>query len=403
MNTVYVALLVSIVAFVASWLAFPWVLRYAKRHNIVDNPNARKLQRIPVPVMGGVAVYAGIVAGCLALTPFQPIGNVFWAVMAMTAMLLIGFWDDVRDLSAWLRFLLEFALVGAFMSITGMYINDFHGLFGLHQLDDCVAIPLSLLAGVGIINAVNLIDGVDGYSSGYGMLACGCFAVLFMTIWRPVWVYLALITFFSLVPFFMHNVFGRKTKMFFGDGGTLMLGMLMTFFVFGVLWDRSRCSKLEQQNVGLIAMAMAVLSIPVFDTLRVMTMRVLHKRSPFRPDKTHLHHLFIDMGFSHLGAAAYILFINLSVVLLWFLLWLLGASIDVQTIAVLLMGLIVTFGFYIMMRKQQRGGRLGADGRPQGTWLWHLFCYLGRHSHVEVGKTWRYLRWFVDRDANWIK
>ena len=208
----------------------------------------------------------------------------------------------------------------------------------------------------------------------------------------------------ALIPFFLHNVFGKKTKMFFGDGGTLMLGALLAFYVFGILWERSRCNVLEQQNVGLIALTLAVLCIPVFDTLRVMTMRMLRGRSPFKPDKTHLHHLFIDMGFSHLGAAAFLLFINLSIILLWLLLWLLGASIDVQTIAVLLMGLSVTYGFYIFMRRQQRGGPLDADGKPQGKWLWHRFCYLGYLSHhLELGRGWKFLRWMVDRDAHWIK
>ncbi len=404
MRNLYVAFLVSLVSFLVSWLVYPWVLRYAVRHRIVDNPNARKLQRVPVPVMGGIVVYAGILAGCAALIPFLQNIALYWIVLAMTGMMAIGIWDDVRNLSAKVRFLLEFGLVGLFMLRTNIYINDFHGLFGLHQLSDWVAIPLSLVAGVGIINAVNLIDGVDGYTAGYGMLACGCFAVLFMTIWRPVWVCMAVAVFASLLPFFLHNVFGKKTKMFFGDGGTLMLGALLAFYVFGILWERSRCNVLEQQNVGLIALTLAVLCIPVFDTLRVMTMRMLRGRSPFKPDKTHLHHLFIDMGFSHLGAAAFLLFINLSIILLWLLLWLLGASIDVQTIAVLLMGLSATFGFYVFMRRQQRGGPLGVKGRPKGTWVWHRFCYLGYLSHhLELGRGWKFLRWMVDRDAHWIK
>lgn len=403
MRNLYIALLVSMVSFMVSWMVYPWVLRYAKRHNIFDNPDARKLQRIPVPVMGGVVVYAGILAGNIALLPFLQHVTLHWIVLGMTLMLVIGVWDDIYNLSAKVRFLLEFILVGLFIFKTGIYINDFHGLFGLNELSDWVAIPLSLVAGVGIINSVNLIDGVDGYSAGYEMLACGCFALLFMTIWRPVWVMLALIVFASLLPFFMHNVFGKKTKMFFGDGGTLMLGTLTAFYVFGVLWEHSRCNVLEQHNVGLIALMMAILCIPVFDTLRVMTMRILRGRSPFKPDKTHLHHLFIDMGFSHLGAAASLLFVNLSVVLLWLLLWMLGASVDVQTIAVFLMGMSVTFGFYILMRLQQRGGSLGADGRPQGTRLWHHFCQLGYYSrHLELGQVWKFLRWVVDRDAHWI-
>lgn len=396
MTNTYVAILVSAVSLIVSTLAYPKVLRYAKKHEIVDNPNARKLQRVPIPVMGGLVVYLGILAGSFVLTFFLKDFNLMLGIGAMSMMLLIGIWDDMKDLSAKLRFLLEFALVGIYMMMTGIYVDDFHGFLGLHQISEGIAIPLSLIAGVGIMNAVNLIDGVDGYSSGYGMLACGCFAIIFMIVWRPVWVCMALVVLASLIPFFMHNVFGTRSKMFIGDGGTLMLGMLMTILVFGTLSGKSRCSHLEVYNVSLIALTLAVLCIPVFDTLRVMTMRMLRGNSPFKPDKTHLHHLFIDMGFSHLGAAASILFLNLLVVLLWLVLWWLGASIDVQVFIVILLGLLVTFGFYQLMKLQQNGGPTDEDGYPQGTRLWHKFCRIGKWSHFEKGRLWRNLRWLMD-------
>ena len=153
----------------------------------MHNPNARKLQRVPVPVMGGV-------------------------------------WDDVKDISARFRLLIEIFLVLAFIFITDTYIDDFHGLWGINALPSEFGIPFSVLAGVGIINAVNLIDGVDGYSSGYGILACICFGLMSRNVWDPVIQCLTLIVIAALLPFFMHNVFGRRSKMFIGDGGTLMLG-----------------------------------------------------------------------------------------------------------------------------------------------------------------------------------
>jgi hypothetical protein len=149
-------------------------------------------------------------------------------------------------------------------------------------------------------------------------------------------------------------------------------------------------------GIGVIAMTLAVLCIPIFDTLRVMTLRMMRGRSPFKPDKSHLHHLFIDMGFSHFGAAFSLLSINFTIILVWLLMWQNGVSINTQTCIVVLMGVTVTFGFYKLMRWHQHKGPIGDDGHPQGTLLWRAFCRIGRWSHIEEGIVWRTLRKIAD-------
>ena len=396
MDNTYIGLLVGIASLVVSLTVYPLILKYAREHGIVDNPNARKLQRVPIPVMGGVVVYAGILIGSIVLNVFMHSEIMIYGLIGMTFMMLIGVWDDIKDISATLRFLIEIALVVVFMILTDTYIDDFHGLWGIEELPQWVSYPLSIVAGVGIINAVNLIDGVDGYSSGYGMMSSACFGFAFWTVWSPTMVCLTLIVIGALLPFFLHNVFGVKSKMFIGDGGTLMLGMLMTVYIFFALSSKQQCERLSDDGIGLLAFTLAVLCIPVFDTLRVMSMRLLRGRSPFSPDKTHLHHLFIDMGFSHLGAALFILFINAMVVMIWLLSWKLGASVDVQFYIVLALGVAVTFGFYKLMREQQNGGPVDEEGYPQGTKLWHMMYKVGNWTHREKKRSWRILRDIVD-------
>ena len=395
MSKTLILIIVALLSFTVTTLVYPFVLRYARHHKIVDNPDARKLHRLPVPTMGGVAVYAGILAGCLAMFLLVPRASLSWSIMAMTVMMLMGVWDDIKDLPAVLRLFIQFGIVGVYIGYTGHFISNFFGLFGIHEISPWLGIPLSLVAGVGTINAINMIDGVDGYSSGYGVMASASFAVLFIVANQLVWSCLAVIVASALIPFFMHNVFGNKTKMFIGDGGTMMLGFLMTIFGLGAL-SLHRGPQLEAQGVGMIAMTLAIFCVPVFDTLRVMTVRMMRGRSPFKPDKSHLHHLFIDMGFSHLGAAVAILSINSGVILVWLLLWLGGASINMQTCVVALMGLIVTFGFYKLMRWQQHSGPVGDDGHPQGTVLWHAVCRIGNWSHIEEGTLWKFLQKYVD-------
>lgn len=396
MANTYIGILVFLVSVVTSMTMFPWALRFAREHGIVDNPNARKLQRVPIPVFGGIVVYSGVLIGGIVLSLWMWSWVLFYGLVGMTIMMFIGMWDDQKDISATLRFLIEIALVSAFIALTGVYIDDFHGLWGINALDPWVGIPLSIFAGVGLINAVNLIDGVDGYSSGYGMMACALFGTCFWTVWSPTMVCMMLIMIGALLPFFMHNVFGVKSKMFIGDGGTLMLGMMMTVCVFFALSSTQPCDRLDDEGLSLPAFALAVLCIPVFDTVRVMMMRILRGSSPFKPDKTHLHHLFIDMGFSHLGAALFILLLNFMVVVIWFALWKLGASVDVQMYIVIALGLIVTFGFYKLMKMQQNGGPVDEEGYPQGTALWHLMVKFGGYTHREDKRSWRTIRYIVD-------
>lgn len=396
MDNTCIGILVMVVAMVTSMMVFPWALRFARKHGIVDNPNARKLQRVPVPVFGGIVVYSGILMGGLVLSLFMWSWVMVYGLIGMTIMMMIGMWDDQKDISAMLRFAIEIGLVSAFIALTGVYIDDFHGLWGINAIEPWLGIPFSVFVGVGIINAVNLIDGVDGYSSGYGMMACTFFGLCYWTVWGPTMTCMTLIVIGALFPFFMHNVFGQKSRMFIGDGGTLMLGMFMTVCTFYALSSTQPCDKLDRLGLSLTAFTLAVLCIPIFDTLRVMTMRILRGKSPFKPDKTHLHHLFIDMGFSHLGAALFILLLNFGVVLVWLASWKLGASVDVQTYIVAALGLLVTFGFYKYMKMQQNGGPVDEEGYPQGTWFWHWMCELGYHTHRENKRVWRALKALVD-------
>ena len=396
MNNTCIAILVGLVAVVTSATMFPLALGFAKKHGIVDNPNARKLQRVPVPVFGGVVVYSGILTGGLVLMAVMPSIILMWGLLGVTVMMVIGTWDDIKGLSVTIRFLIEILLVLGFIFLTGVYVDDMHGLFGIRGLDPWIGIPLSVFAGVGIINAVNLIDGVDGYSSGYGMMACACFAIAFWSSWSPVMVCMSMVIIGALLPFFMHNVFGVKSKMFIGDGGSLMLGMVVMVMTFYSMSSIGSLDGMEMNNICIPAFVLAVCCIPVFDTLRVMTMRVLRGRSPFSPDKTHLHHLFIDMGFSHLGAALFILFINLMVVLFWLLTWEMNWSINAQFLTVVVLGMLVTFGFYKFMKVQQNGGRVDEEGYPEGSPLWYAMCKVGNWTHREKKRSWAIMRELMD-------
>ena len=178
--------------------------------------------------------------------------------------------------------------------------------------------------------------------------------------------------------------------MYIGDGGSLMLGAAMVVFVFGVLSKDSVSSQLADRGMGLIPFTLAVLAIPVFDTLRVMSARIMNGKSPFHPDKTHLHHLFIEMGFSHAGTSLSIIAMNSLIVIIWFLSYLLGASVDWQLYIVLFLGILETFGFYRFMKTQQSVN----DG--EGSELYRWFTRRGARTQIEKKGFWRWMRHLAD-------
>lgn len=389
---ILLAIFLPILACVVSLAVYPYVLRFAKKHDIVDSPNARKLQRQPVPVMGGVAVFIGFAVALVVANLHMSFNNIWISLVAITVMMLIGVWDDIKDVPAGLRFTIEIVVVWAMMYSTKTGIDDFHGLWNLYQVDALLALPLTVVAGVGIINAMNLIDGVDGYSSGFGIMASMLFAALFFCADVPEMACFSLIIAGALVPFFLHNVFAYEAKMYIGDSGTLMLGTSFASLVFFVLSKDSPCNSLVEEGVGLVPFTLAVMAIPVFDTLRVMSVRILKGISPFRPDKTHLHHLFIEMGFSHLGTTFCILAMNFIIVAIWFVSMKLGASIELQIYIVVGLALLSTFGFYNFMRYQQKKSIKDTDLPSSGNCIWAKMCKVGKLTHAERTGFWKYMR-----------
>lgn len=328
----------------------PKLVKIALLKNIVDNPNARKLQHTPVPILGGVAVFFGVVIAIGCMGAVVDIAGLSVVIMGMMAMLYTGTMDDILDLSPSLRLLIEIIVMLLLIFVGGYSMNNFQGLWGVGPLEAWYAVPLTVFAAVGIINAINLMDGVNGLSSGYCVMACATFGTLFYLSGDEAMTILAVVSVGALIPFFFHNVFGKTSKMFIGDGGTLVMGFILSVFVIAMLQTGSPVAAYVGPNIGLVPFTLAVLAVPVFDTLRVMLTRILKGSSPFRPDKTHLHHMFIDLGCSHAAATVAILGLNLSIVLGWWILEVVGLSTDVQLYAVVAMGVLGTSGLYHFMQ-----------------------------------------------------
>ena len=387
MSNIEHIILPALLAFLGTLWIHPKVLKIAILKNIVDNPDARKLQRNPVPVLGGVAVFFGIVIGLCSSQAIFDSANTFMLISAMTIMLYIGTTDDIISLSPGIRFLVEIVVIAWLMYASKSSMNCFWGLWGIGTIPAIASYALTIFAAVGIINAINLIDGVNGLSSGFCFMSSVLFAIFFHITGNQIMTTLAISAAGAIVPFFLHNVFGQSSKMFIGDGGTLVIGTMMAMFVMNILGANPGCAALAAKGVGLIPFTLAVLSIPVFDTLRVMSTRIMHKKSPFHPDKTHLHHMFIDLGFSHIGTTVSILSLNFLIVVAWFASYRLGASIEVQLYIVVALSILTTFVLYMFAQRQ-----IAKNSKCLG-----CFKKVAKALHIEKKGIWHTLQRIMDK------
>lgn len=388
-------LILCIISMISVWMAFGPILKIALKKNITDCPGDRKLQKVPIPVLGGVAVFFGIIIGIGFFKTMFAYPSIFPIITSMVAMLYVGVTDDILCIKPWKRLLLEFGAALLIIYGNRFYITDFQDLWGIGKISPLLGIPLSVVTFAGIVNAINMIDGVDGLCSGFCIMILLFFGVLFFLAFDYSYAALAAVAIGSLIPFFIHNVVGFKSKMFLGDGGTMVMGTLISSMVFEML-SRDFAGNLQTITVNtlgipldfsLIAFSLAVLSIPVSDTLRVMFERIFHHRSPFSPDKTHLHHLFIQSGFSYIGTTVMEIILNLLVIAAFLVVWYSGCSASVQVYAVVAAALIADFGTAAVLRLASRNPDSFASRRIQ---------LHGKRSHIERKGFWLVLQKLVD-------
>lgn len=315
-------IIVFAVSVFLSRLIIPRILVVAFRKRLFDMPDSRKIHQGPIPRLGGLSFVPTIL---FSLTFTIGIKYMFYDVAAptfpdplipefcfgicgLTLLYLSGIKDDLVGLRYRTKFLVQL-IAACFFPLSGLWINNLSGLFGLYELPPLVGIPLTLLTVVFLTNAINLIDGIDGLASGLSSVSLLVLGTLFLH--DQLWMYamLAFATLGVLLPFFYYNVFGKAEhckKIFMGDTGSLTLGYILSFLSIRY----SVCYPGRPPFVdGAIVIAFATLLVPMFDVIRVVLLRFRKKRGLFSPDRNHIHHKFLAMGFSAHSAMLSILLI----------------------------------------------------------------------------------------------
>ena len=293
-------------AFVIAVFAIPSIIYVAHLKNLLDEPNFRAVHTNLTPRLGGMAIFAGFMS---AVTIFGKVTPEIQRVLASTLILFfIGLKDDISPVSAFKKFFVQILATGIVLFLGGIKINDFQGFLGLNAIDDRFAYAFTFLVIVGLINAFNLIDGLDGLAGTLILInsaAFGYFFYYFGGIDYAPYTLLAFCLMGGILGFLRYNL--RKAIIFMGDTGSLVCGMLVS--VMAIKFVQMKAVE------SAPSIAVAVLIIPVFDTARVFAIRIFNGKSPFSPDKNHVHHILIRSGLNQLQTVLLLSGINIATIL----------------------------------------------------------------------------------------
>ena len=325
-------------SFIVTYVAIPSIVRVSKIRGLLATPNGRTSHTDPTPNLGGVAIFAGVIISSVVFTGITTAHELKYIIAAMIIIFFVGLKDDLYPMMAYKKFIGQTVAV-MFILIPGdFHLASLHGLFRIGDLSYGISLAVTFILFLALINSFNLIDGIDGLASGVGFLTSTFFGIVFLLDNHLAYAVMSFILSSSLLAFFYFNVFSKKNKIFLGDTGAMLIGLVLAIFAVRFLNFESN-SRFLSQSQSTPAILLGVLIVPLFDTARVFLLRMLRGKSPFQADRTHIHHRLLDISGSHLRTTAIILFVNIVFIAIALIL----RNINTELLIVILLALAAMF------------------------------------------------------------
>lgn len=331
-----------------SWYSIPRVIKVAKYRKLTDKPGKHKIHHDEIPTLGGVGIFAGFSFGLLLA------GNGFMQsmsfLMASVIMLFfIGLKDDLITVTPWKKIAVQVAAGLILFLFTDLKFTNMHGFLGIHQIPEWFSAILTIFLIVIIINSFNLIDGIDGLAASVGIVASTAFGIWF---WLSGDIGFAIASGAltgSLIVFLWFNLSNGKYKIFMGDTGSLVIGFILTVMAirFNEINVDSPFVKLQSSP----SVSIAILIVPLFDSLRVIIIRLIRHQPPMKADNRHIHHLLLRAGYSHKQATLFISLANIFIIAVSFMLH----RLDIFWLGfvILVLCTLFTVPVYLMVAKRE--------------------------------------------------
>lgn len=293
-----IQLAAAITSFVISFLIVPVIIKYSLKKNLLDVPGRRKIHKKVTPSMGGIAIFCGFFISSLIWIDFSQWNGIKWILVALFVIFFIGVRDDLVPLRAILKLVGQILVASLLIFFFDLRLHSLYGIFGITELPDWASYLLTLGTIIIITNSFNLIDGLDGLAGIIAIIAFFSFGTWFYLADDNVFAILAYTMLGAVLAFLIFN--WEPSEVFMGDTGALVIGMLlavMSIHFINVNYTLPIGS--PYKFLSSIGTAACFIIIPLVDTLRIIILRLLKRKSPFKPDKSHIHHAIMRLGKTH--------------------------------------------------------------------------------------------------------
>lgn len=339
----------GIIAFLTTFYAIPVIIQVAHQKKLYDIPDERKIHKAPIPRLGGLAMFVGFILSMLLTVVIDNKNGFQYYTVAFLIIFFLGAKDDLIVLSPMRKFVGQL-LVAAVLAFKGkLLITSMHGFLGLQALDPMASYLLTFFTIIVVINAFNLIDGIDGLAGSVGLITAAVFGSYFFINGDIAHALLAFTLAGSIAGFLIYNF--HPARIFMGDTGSMLLGLVNAILVIHFI----EMAPVYQHYPlhASPAIGFGILLMPLMDTLRVFGIRILHRRSPFTPDRNHLHHILLDKGLSHKTIALSIAVATITFSIIAFATAAMGTTVSIVSLISLFFA-----GIYVLMIVKPRTAKL---------------------------------------------
>jgi UDP-N-acetylmuramyl pentapeptide phosphotransferase/UDP-N-acetylglucosamine-1-phosphate transferase len=348
----YIDLLLIVFAFILSGLlvgfTIPHLIKIAYENHLFDKVGERKVHKKAIPFIGGVAIFIGVVITTMIATNGYSFDILKYIFSAILIMFFVGLKDDIAALSPKYKFAFQILAALILFFLADVRITNFQGVFGLYEVNYWLSLFSTTFLIVLIINAFNFIDGLDGLASGMAFIGSAFFGYWFFISGHIQYSILCFALSGSLITFFYYNVFGKANKLFMGDSGSLIIGVILSVATIKFIEFNS-----IQNGLHIFysspAIAFSVILIPLIDLLRVFIIRIIFGRSPFKPDNNHFHHYLFQLNNNHLYTTIVAMALNISFIALALYLSLIKTNVNVMLVILSLLGYLFVSIPYILV------------------------------------------------------
>lgn len=338
------ALLIFLGCFFITYFTIPKIIGVVEFKNLADKPNKRSSHTKVTPTLGGIAFYFTLMIAFCFSSDYDFDKVVYNIIPGLTILLFFGLKDDLVVLSPYTKLLGQIAAAGFLVLNDSLKIETLSGFLGIYEIPIYLSVLFSILLVVTIINAYNLIDGIDGLAAGIGIVISVVNMIIYYYLDVDFYFYLSLSVTAILLAFLRFNLSEDK-KIFMGDTGSLIIGFVISIYTLKLLTLKNNilASDLPFNLENLPLVAIVILIVPLFDVARVFTIRLINKKSPFSADRNHIHHILVDLGFSHVKSSMILALTNL--VFVAFFIYLSFKS--KQGYLIFFLFVFLTLGFYL--------------------------------------------------------